>query len=206
MARKRTPVHPAVAPLSGPREDGYIYKKFRRGGGCFARRPRFDNFTPAAGTRAGNERWRQATAYASAVWQDPVLRKFYETLARKRYAWRAYNLATGDFMNPPEIVGVELHDYTGRRGGTIAIRTVDDIGVIGIRIEIRDTSGKLWEYGLAELAPEPRVRRDDTVAKRQGRYTATQDIPAGTELEIEIGADDRAGNRTAERHRFTVPG
>lgn len=174
--------------------DGFVYKKFKDGEVILAKKTRTANRTWSPLQDDGRDRHREATAYAKAIWADPEKKSFYVRLAKKKKAWRAFSLAVGDFRNPPTIKKVDLKRYRGRAGGVIAVDAEDDIGVVALEIHVRDRAGKVWEEGVAT----PEIRFD-------WEYAATTTIPPGTELEIEIVAVDRPGNRTMQWRTFTVP-
>ena len=55
----------------------------------------------------------------------------------------AYNVALGDWFNPPVIHTVE------RRGRTLRIQATDDVRVVGVQVLVLDENGKTVETGEA---------------------------------------------------------
>lgn len=70
-----------------------------------------------------------AGAYAKAVWADPAAKAFYEQVRRARKAWRAFSLASDDFLNAPEIHAIEVQSRTKGGSPVVRIYASDDIGV-----------------------------------------------------------------------------
>jgi hypothetical protein len=172
--------------------DGFVYKTFKHGGGCIARKPGC-NGANTERRQAVNERFRLANDYAHEVGQDPERRAFYEAFARKHKAWRTFNVIRGDFLNPPTITQVDLQAFRGQPGSWITIHAHDDVGVVSVQVEIRGVDGHVWESGTAGSDP-----------MGGWRYTATQTIPRGTEVNIGIVAEDRPGNRTMQWRTVTL--
>jgi hypothetical protein len=179
--------------LSG-HNDGVVYKRLRPGEAVAAKKAAIDPHRVWSRQQvAQRASMRHATAYAKAVWREPEQKAFYVAIAKQRRAWRAFSLAVGDFRSPPTIREFILTKYRGRRGDRIVVYAKDDIGVLGVEVVVRDRVGKILEQGLA--------RRGDV----NWTYSATTDQPPGTELEIEVAAWDRPGNRTVEKQTFVVP-
>lgn len=129
-------------------------------------------------------RFRQATSYAKWLIDSGNIPEIYEVRAeRKRLT--VYNVAIKDFFNPPEVVYIDLQDYTGKAGEDIIVRALDDIEVVGVHVILRK-DGEILEEGDAI--------RDEYNAVIW-RYTTQKDN--GIEgTAIEAYAMDRPGNVT----------
>lgn len=173
--------------------DGYVYKKFQ-GRSILAKKPVFAHRVWTASHREGHDRFREANAYARAVYADPRQKAFYVKLARKRKAWRAYALATADYLNPPEIRRIDVSNYRGCPGDRIGIDAWDDGEVTRVEVRLRTPAGRVVEEGLA--GPGYNGGWD---------YQLVHAQPAGVERELEVVAVDRPGNRTMRWQKLAVP-
>ena len=86
-----------------------------------------------------NERFQGASAYARWAQTQPV----YVELAAAATMRTAYNFALSDGMKPPVIHRIE------RRKGQVRVQATDNIGVVRVRVTIRDAQGQVLEQGEA---------------------------------------------------------
>ena len=131
---------------------------------------------------AQQERFRRAALYAKGAQGIPE----YIAAAKKR-GTSAFNIATGDFLHPPEIKRVELAKYGGRVGDVIEVVAIDDVMVKAVAVVITTGSGTLLEQGQATRS---------TVHKALWTYAATQSAGPGP-VKVRVEASDLAGNLTA---------
>jgi hypothetical protein len=86
-----------------------------------------------------NERFLDASAYARKEQTQPV----YVELAAAAPMKTAYNFAVSDWFKPPVIHRIE------RRNGQIRVEATDNIGVVRVRVTVRDEQGQVMEQGEA---------------------------------------------------------
>lgn len=84
---------------------------------------------------------KQAAAYAKAAYRDNPI---YAQQA-KGTAKNAYNVAVGDWHNPPVIRRIEWHV------GQVRVSADDDVLVTGVTVTILDEAGQPLEQGEAAL-------------------------------------------------------
>jgi hypothetical protein len=87
----------------------------------------------------------QASAYAKAAQQDPVLREIYQD----EKGMNTYRWAMKDALNKPEITRIDATAYKGRPGDLIRVSAHDDFNVVCVLLTIHEASGKLIETGNA---------------------------------------------------------
>jgi hypothetical protein len=116
---------------------------------------------------------------------DPMLREFYETVAEER-DMTVRNLAIADFFNVPSFKPLGLSKYMGQVGDPIAIRVVDEIGLVSLEVSIDRVDGTDVEKGQAV---ETSVRSGKWI------YTATAPVAPGSELFIEVVGTDYTGKK-----------
>jgi hypothetical protein len=131
-------------------------------------------------------KFKKATAYASAVLKDPVKKALYQAKAKGDES--AYNVATRDAFNAPEIGDVDTAAYTGQAGQLIRIKATDDFEVAGVQVKITSAAGIVVEYGPAVL--------DADSLDWLYATTTVNDVPAGSK--ITITAVDRPANQTVK--------
>src|SRR5579862_3551069 len=78
----------------------------------------------------GNQaRFKLAVTYAKALWKEqPELKAKYIAAAQLKHRL-GFNLAKGDFLNPPRVEEIDLDGYSGKTGEVIRVSAVDDFGV-----------------------------------------------------------------------------
>jgi len=163
--------------------DGYVYKTIN-GRSFITKKPVFENRRWSRDQKAGHQRMKAAARYANDVWQDPERKAFYVALAKKRKAWRAYSLASGDYLNPPEIEAINVVDT--KAGRQVHVYAQDDVGVIRVTVSLRTAKGRVLAAGEAAV-------------EHDGRWMyAPPAWPQEPEFEIEVTAEDRAGNRAVK--------
>jgi len=173
----------ALASLQGGL-DNWVYRK-TAAGFIVAKRPVNDRPASPA-QREVRERFRAASAYATAVLADPVLGPRYAAAAAAAKQQR-YPFALGDYLNPPDVPAIDASTYHGAIGDVIKVEAVDRFEVTGVTVVLRDGANAVLEQGAAVLTGG------------LWHYTATTAVAPGTLLAIEATATDRpghTGNRT----------
>lgn len=138
---------------------------------------------PTAGQKAYRERFRRAVAYAKQARNKPE----YQRLAESRGV-SSFNVATADYLHPPEIRGIDLGGYAGGQGQTITIDAFDDVKVASVEVRITTEDDAVVEAGSAA--------RSDTHAD-QWVYTTTATATAAP-VKVRVEATDLAGRVTVE--------
>lgn len=151
---------------SGAYQGEFVYKQ--RGGKTFIAG------MPTVKKKKGKQKiqreveWRfySASAYATAVMNEPGLKAFYAKKASGGNT--AYNIAFRDYYRKPEVIEIDTINYNGVPGSQIAVKAVDDCKVTGVVVQIISADGVLIESGNATF-----------VARNNARwiYTASQDNP-----------------------------
>lgn len=169
--------------VSGMIGDQMVVRQTERGG-VLAVAPRHnDGREPTEAQRAQQERFRLAVMYAKGAQQRPE----YAGLAESRKV-SPFNVATADFLHPPEIVELDVSQYRGRAGDTIGVRAVDDVQVERVGLVVLGEGNAVVEEGLLTQNEQDQTR---------WTYTATQD--AGTDhVRIVVDATDLASQVTRQ--------
>jgi hypothetical protein len=182
-----------------PTVDGYrgsigrlVFKKYR-GKTIVATKPEFTK-APTAGQAAQRERFKEAAAFAVSAMADPMLRAFYEPIAKERQL-SVYTVAVGDFLKVPEFKEIDLSAYQGRIGDLIVIKASDDLGLAEVNVKITSQTGTPVESGKAvELG----------AGSGKWVYSATASVAMGSDIFIEINGADHAGNKISITENPTV--
>jgi hypothetical protein len=149
------------------------------------RKPGSPAAPPSAAQIAYRRRFREASAYAKRVADDPDLRALYAPAAEAR-CLPVYNVALADYLKPPVIHTINTSSYTGARGDLIVVDAWDDFEVARVVVRLVDSAGDTIEEGEARL--------------ESGRttYVVQHEVPPGATVRIVVRAWDRAGNVTEE--------
>lgn len=140
---------------------------------------------PTPGQIAHRERFKEATAFAKSAAANPMLRAFYEPIAKARDI-TIYTLAVADFLNTPEFHSIDLSGYKGQVGNLILLKAVDDLGLAGVIVRISAQDGTPIESGQA---------LEQGAGSGKWIYTATTPVALGTSIFIEANGVDHAGTQ-----------
>ena len=189
MAKRRN--NPLASDFHGKVGDLVFYT--RKGKPCVRRAPvRHKKFTPAE--KKNQSRFGQASRYAKAVLIDAAQKARYEAAAKSTGA-SAQNLAVSDFMHSPNLVEIDLSEYTGRKGERIRVQAEEGVlGAAGVKIVIADRTKAVLEQGAA-------------IQEKEGdwwSYTAQEELPLDQALWITATASDQPGNKTAKTVRHST--
>jgi len=135
---------------------------------------------------AVQSKFQQAVIYAQASLGDNALKAEYAAQAKKGLT--AYNVAVADFFNAPDIQSVDLSNYNGGVGNTIAITVTDDFKVVAVRVKIYNADGSLVEEGEAV----------QQAMSTRWLYTATADNQGIGGDKMIVQAIDNPGNMSAK--------
>lgn len=130
--------------------------------------------------------WAEARAYASSVKEsNAALWALYKLVGKERKI-SPFALAIGDYLKVPSFKPLDLKDYKGRVGDPIQIHALDNMGLVSVEVLIEKQDGTDVEKGMAV---EMGARTGFWV------YTATQPLPRGTDIFVEVVGIDHAGHR-----------
>jgi hypothetical protein len=145
--------------------------------------PRHRDKEPTAAQKAQHDKFRLALQYSKGAAGMPE----YQQLAHSRHV-SPQNVATADFLHPPEVHEIDLSHYTGKPGDVIEVRATDDVAVKTVGILIANEQNLVIEQGLMQ-----RGTNDKTLWS----YVATKD--AGTQhVKVVVDAADLASQLTHE--------
>jgi hypothetical protein len=162
--------------LSGSLGPDHYARITRDGRTIISAKPDFSNRQFSEGQLNIQSGMKQAAAYAKvASKENPIYAKKAAGTAKN-----AYNVALGDWFNPPVIRRLQWHD------GMVRVSATDDVMVTGVTITILDEEGLRLEQGEAELV-----------------LGVWWDYPATNRGQIQVEARDLAGNVT--RQKFDDP-
>lgn len=131
--------------LSGTVGDQLVIKRVRGGGTIVTNKPTFSaNRIFSAEQLAHQQAFQEATAYGKAMKREPIYVALAEGTAKT-----GYNIAVGDWFNPPKILEVDLSRWTNGGGSTIRVCAQDDVKVVQVGVGITDRTGTLLEEGEA---------------------------------------------------------
>ena len=157
-----------VRGLSGKLGDQFVIRTLRDGRTIVCNKPDFSNRKLSRDQKEHHRRFKEAAAYArSASRTEPIYAQLTEGTMKN-----AYNVALGDWFNPPVIQRV------GRYGTAIRIWATDDVRVAGVQVLVLDEEGKIVEKGDAT----------------QGRGDWWEYIPSAAG-KVVVEARDLAGNK-----------
>jgi hypothetical protein len=128
-----------VRGLSGKLGDQFVIRTLRDGRTIVCNKPDFSNRKLSKDQQEHHRRFREAAAYArSASRTQPIYAGLAEGTMKN-----AYNVALGDWFNPPVIHRV------ARYGAAIRVWVTDDVMVTGVQVLVLDEEGKILEKGDA---------------------------------------------------------
>ena len=122
----------AIEGLSGLLGNQLIFKQDRTGRTIVSRKPNFENRVFSADQKKHQSRFQEAAAYAKAAAKtEPIYKELTVGTAKS-----AYNVAVGDWFNPPEVREIDLSGYTGEVGEEIRAKVSDDVQVETVKVTI----------------------------------------------------------------------
>lgn len=134
-----------VKGLSGSLGDQLVIKRDKAGRTIVGVKPEFSEnrqFTEAQQTQ--QEAFRQATAYAkSSKGENVYVEKAQGT------PLSAYNVAVADWLHSPEILDIDMSNWTGQAGQLLRVKAQDDIKIQQVTVVITDETDAVLEQGSA---------------------------------------------------------
>jgi hypothetical protein len=139
---------------------------------------------PTDTQRNVQDRFKKAVAWAKGAIKDPAVKAMYR--AKAALGQSAFNVATVDAYNPPQVESIQTANYHGAVGDTILVKATDDFAVTGLTVSIASAAGDLIESGNAVM----QINETDWL------YTATNANAAPAGSKITATAKDGADNAT----------
>ena len=138
---------------------------------------------------AHHQRFKAAAAYGKIVMADPVTHTLYQQAAKERNM-PLFALIVSDFMHTPSITNMDLSAYNGQVNDVIKIQAEDDFNVASVHVALVNPVNDFpIENGFAvETAPGSGL----------WVYTATDTMPGGSNVRINVVATDRPGGTAVE--------
>lgn len=128
-----------VEGLSGKLGNQIVIRRLRDGRTIVCKRADFSRRKLSEAQKEHHKRVRQASAYAKpASLSNPLYAQLAEGTMKN-----AYNVAMGDWFNPPVI------HRLGRYGAAVRIWATDDVQVAGVSVSVLDENGEVLEQGEA---------------------------------------------------------
>ena len=152
-----------VRGLTGTIGDQFVIRKTRSGKTIVANIPSFDENREFTETQKEHqEAFRQATTYAKFAKNEEV----YINKAKGTGA-TAYNMAVADWFLVPQVLDIDISDWTGQAGEIIRVKAKDDTKVTSVHLIFRnsdiiveegdavqsETDGLLWTYTTQTVVP-----------------------------------------------------
>ena len=96
------------------------------------------------------------------------------------------NVASSDYMQPPEIISIVLRFFPAPLADMVYIDAADTVEVTSVHVVLREADGSLVEEGEAEHVSDGAL----------WWFAAKRDLRGVLPLTIQVAARDRAGNTT----------
>ena len=103
------------------------------------------SFNPAQ--QAHQDAFRNAIAYAKTAKDETI----YLTKSQGT-TMTAFNAAVADWFNKPEVLEINIDNWTGDAGQIIRVKAQDDTQVTKVHVQIADAQGNILEEGDAVQA------------------------------------------------------
>jgi hypothetical protein len=178
--------NPLTDGLSGSIGRELTYRQ-RAGKTIVSKFPRPTIVPPTHKLRSVRTKFASCIAYAKAAIKEPTIKALYQ--AASKGGQTAFNVATSDALNAPQVTGIQTDSYHGNPGDQIIVQATDDFKVADVRVSIQTKTGRTLEKGIAVLKP-------DTM---DWLYKATKPNPKPRGSVIEAVVTDLPGNCTSFR-------
>lgn len=162
--------------VNGTVGDQMVLKRVRGGRTILCKKPTFREDRQFSEKQLAKQQlFREATAYSSEMKQEPI----YLAMA-KGTERTGYNVAVADWLNPPQILEIDLSRWNGAAQDLIRMRVQDDVKAAQVRLEIVNAEGVILEAGHSTEA-----------GALWWQYAVTQ--PFAGELTVTVSASDLPG-------------
>ena len=134
--------------LSGMIGKQILIRQDKAGRTIISARPRYNaNRILSETQKQHHDNFREAAAYARAARGEAV----YISKAAGT-PMNPYNVALADWFHAPEILDMDLGDWSGQPGKVIRVKAIDDVLVSDVTVRIQGAGGALLEQGEATQA------------------------------------------------------
>ncbi len=164
--------------LSGMLGKQVVVRRMKNGQYVLSAAPANRSQDVSAAQKEQRERFRQAILYAKGAQGMAE----YQDVAEARGV-SAFNVATADFLHPPEVQKIDVSGYHGAIDETIHIMATDDVKVKTVGVMIVNDDGTLVEKGTAVAG---------TANTNEWLYT-TKCAAASSSVKIVVDVADLAG-------------
>ena len=159
----------------------------------YAKPPVSSSRPPTEGMLAVRRVFTEGAAYSTAILRNPTRRAPFEAKAAAT-GTQGYATIMKEFLTNPVIRDVKIDGYHGRTGDVLAVLARPDPNLATVHVRLRQPHDNVLEEGNAVLAAG------------EYRYTATQDVPAGTDLFADVTVRDTDGLEVTRSVSLAVPG
>jgi hypothetical protein len=156
---------------------GHIVLRQMRGKTILAYPPKEQTGPAAPAQVHRRELFREAAAYSKGVFRNPVRVAPYAAAPEAQERGVFATIMT-DFLKSPVIRSMSTAGYHGHVGNTVVLRTRMDLPPLTVTVSLRSEDSVDIESGEALLTAG------------EWRYVATQAVPAGTPLTLEVTVAD----------------
>ena len=123
-----------VAGITGTVGHLLTFKK-RAGKTVVAKYLRPTTVPPTERLQSVRKNFASCIAYAKTAIKDPVIKALYQAAAKGGQT--AFNVATSDALNPPELHNILVDRYQGNPGDLIIVDATDDFKVASVKVSIQ---------------------------------------------------------------------
>ena len=170
-----------VRGLKGKFADQVVFKK-SNGHSVMANVPAKSDKKASEAQEKTRDKFRMAANYAKHAIQNPELLAFYKAAAQNGQS--AYSAALSDFLTAPKVYTLDVSEYNGKQGSTIAVRAIDAYSLKEVNVSIKAAGGSILEEGPAVLDSNGNF----------WNYTATKDADPVVGTVVRATAKDNPGN------------
>jgi hypothetical protein len=167
---------------SGKFGEDFVLRHYYNGKSVLAKLPRPYDTTPTEQQAVVRTNFTLAVNYARHCRVDREMLALYGPTVKVGRS--IYRQAMNDYLNPPEIVNIDVREYKGRKGHVITVHAMDDFRVKSVHLQIQYAGGGLIEEG--NCSPD----KQNIVWK----YSVCADVPSVSGLMITATAFDHPGN------------
>ncbi len=143
-------------------------------------KPRTSLPKPTGPMLAQRQVFTEACAYSTGVFRNPARRAPFEAKAAAT-GTQVFATIMSEFLQNPVIRDVKTDGYHGHTGDMLGVLTRTGLNLAAVHVVLRRADDTVIEEG------------DAVLAAGEYRYTATQDVPAGTDLFADVTVRDTDG-------------
>ena len=157
-------------------------RHYYNGKSILAKPPRPYDTTPTEQQAVVRTNFTLAVNYARHCRVDQEMLALYKPTVKVGRS--IYRQAMNDYLNPPEIVNIDVREYNGHKGHVITVHATDDFRVKSVQLQIHSAGGVLIEEGSCSPDKQNKV----------WKYSVSVDVPSVSGLIITATAFDHPGN------------